>query len=101
MTLNLSIRVQEGMGEYKRTRLVARAFKQRYRIYYEKPFSPLVNWAFICLRLSIVVSRGGVSDLPIPRNTFIRGVMEKNVYMHEATAWILLGKREISSCLQT
>lgn len=48
----------DGTIECYKARLVMKSFKQRYRLYYEDTFSPVVKAAKIHLILSIDVSRG-------------------------------------------
>jgi hypothetical protein len=48
----------DGSIDRYNTRLVVKGFKQRYMIYYEDTFSPVVKTTTIRIVLSIAVSRG-------------------------------------------
>jgi hypothetical protein len=51
-------RKQDGSLDRYKVRLVAKGFKQCYRIDYDDTFSPIIKIAIVCTILSIVVSKG-------------------------------------------
>jgi hypothetical protein len=71
----------DGSIDRYNTRLVAKGFKQRYDIDYDDTFSRVVKFATICLVPSIAVSQGwSLCQLNV-QNTFLHGVLEKDVYI--------------------
>jgi hypothetical protein len=72
--------------------LVAKGFKQRYRIDYEDMFSPVVMMATVRIILSIAISgawclRQLNGQLNV-QNTFLHGVLEEDVYMKQPPGYV-------------
>jgi hypothetical protein len=79
-------KADDNVDRYK-AQLVAKGFKKQYIIDYEDRFSPVVKSATICLVLSLADSRNWKLRQLDVKNTFLYGVLEKEVYM-QATSWV-------------
>jgi hypothetical protein len=63
--------------------MVAKGYKQRYKIDYEDTFSPVVNIATVRLVLFVVVSRDWCLRQLDVQNEFLHGVLEEEIYMRQ------------------
>jgi hypothetical protein len=73
----------DGSLDRYKARLVAKYFKQWYRIDYEDTFSPVVKAATIQIILSIVISGGWCLRQLDMQNVFLHGILEEDVYMKQ------------------
>lgn len=73
----------DGNIERHKVRLIAKGFKQRYGLYYEDTFSPVIKPTTVRLILSLAVSRGWCLRQIYVHNTFLHGVLEEHVYMKQ------------------
>lgn len=64
-----------------KARLIAKGFKQRYRIDYEETFSPMVKAVTIRLILSLVVTNGWIICQLDVKNVFLHDILEEEVYL--------------------
>lgn len=64
-----------------KARLIAKGFKQRYRIDYEETFSPMVKAATILLILSLAVTNGWIICQLDVKNVFLHDILEEEVYL--------------------
>jgi hypothetical protein len=76
-------RKADGTLDKYKAHLVAKGYKQRYKIDYEDTFSPVIKMSTIRAILSIVVSKGcSLRQLDV-QNAFLHGVLEEEVYMKQ------------------
>jgi hypothetical protein len=76
-------RKSDGSIDRYKAILVGKRFKQCYDVDYGDAFSPVVKPAMIRLIMSMAVSKGwSLRQLDI-HNTFLHGVLEEEVYMHQ------------------
>jgi hypothetical protein len=76
-------RKADGLLDKYKAPLFAKGYKQRYGIYYENTFSPVVKAATIRIILSIAVSHGwSLRQLDV-KNAFLHGVLAEEVYMRQ------------------
>jgi hypothetical protein len=76
-------RKSDGSIDRYKAILVGKRFKQCYDVDYGDAFSPVVKPAVIWLIMSMAVSKGwSLRQLDI-HNTFLHGVLEEEVYMHQ------------------
>jgi hypothetical protein len=76
-------RKQDGSLNRHKAHLIAKGFKQRYRVDYDDTFSPVVKAATIRIVLSIAVSRGwSLRQLDV-QNAFLHCDLEEEVYMQQ------------------
>jgi hypothetical protein len=71
----------DGTVDRYKAYLVAKGFKQRYDIYYEDTFSPIVKEATIRIVLAVSVSRGWSLRQLHLKNAFLHCVLNEKVYM--------------------
>jgi hypothetical protein len=69
--------------DQNKARMVVKGFKQRRGIDYDDTFSPVVKFATIRLVLSIAISHVWCIRQLDVQNTFLHGVLEKEVYMKQ------------------
>jgi hypothetical protein len=76
-------RKDDGSLDRYKARLVAKVFKQRYRVDYEDTFSPVIKSTTIRIVLSVAVSRGWHLRQLNVQNPLLHGNLEEDVYMRQ------------------
>jgi hypothetical protein len=73
----------DGSMERHKAWLVAKGFKQRYGIYYEDTFSPVIKPTTIHLVLSFVVANNWCLRQLDVKNAFLHGFLKEDVLMRQ------------------